>query len=249
MLRFRFLSLVGLVMLAVPTVHAQSPASGAQPPVPAAWSHIYHVHFVQAAPGKYAELEKLMTAPAPGAASPSHGLLLRHREGSPWDFVAIEHIGAKATVESGQPGPARELRAWHEDTFVAGPPWDVFAKAMGIDGAQGAGAADAVYVVSMYRGAAGHRAQLDETLQKVQASAAKPDHGVILQHVEGGAWDSLAISRYDSWRDFAADMGDATAEQRERRAGLTQSGGLTLREHAASHNDTIAVRVAVPMAR
>ncbi len=243
MLRFRFLSLVGLVMLAVPTVYAQAPASGAEPPVPAAWSHIYHVHFVQAAPGKYAELEKLMTSPQPGAASPGHSLLLRHREGSPWDFVAIEHIGAKATVESGRPGPARELRAWHEDTFVAGPPWDVFAKAMGIDGQQGAGAMDALYVVSTYRGAAGHRAQLDETLQKVQASASKPDRGVILQHVEGGAWDSMLINRHDSWRDFAADQSDAAAEQRERRAGLSRPAPLALREHSASHNDTLAVRV------
>ena len=134
--RCRSLSIAGLVLLAVPAVHAQAPASGAQRPVPAAFSQIYHVSFVQAAPGKLGELEKIMTAPAPGATSPGHVLLLRHREGSPWDFVSIEHIGATATVETGWPGPARELRAWHEDTFVAGPPWDVFAKAMGIDGKQ-----------------------------------------------------------------------------------------------------------------
>jgi hypothetical protein len=244
MLRFR-LSVAGLIMLAVPAV-AQTPSAAAQPPIPAAWSQIYHVHFTQAAPGKYAELEKFMEAPDPSAAMPGHVLLLRHREGSPWDFVAIDHIGPKATVESGRPGPARELRAWHEDTFVQGPPWDVFAKAMGIDGQ---GATDAVYVVSVYRGAAGHRAQLDEALQKVQASAAKPGRGVILQHAEGGAWDSMVISRYDSWADFAADMADTTAGQREQRAGLARSAGLELREHAASHNDTIAVRVAVPPAR
>jgi len=244
MLRFR-LSVAGLIMLAVPAV-AQTPSAAAQPPIPAAWSQIYHVHFTQAAPGKYAELEKFMAAPDPSAAMPAHVLLLRHREGSPWDFVAIDHIGPKATVESGRPGPARELRAWHEDTFVQGPPWDVFAKAMGIDGQ---GATDAVYVVSVYRGAAGHRAQLDEALQKVQASAAKPGRGVILQHAEGGAWDSMVISRYDSWADFAADMADTTAGQREQRAGLARSAGLELREHAASHNDTIAVRVAVPPAR
>ena len=246
--RFRRLAVAGLVLLAVPAVHAQSTSSTAQPPVPAAWSQIYHVHFVQAAPGKLPELIKLMTAPPAGDAAPSHVLLLRHREGSPWDLVAIEHIGAKATVESGRPGPARELRAWHEDTFVAGPPWDVFAKAMGLDGQPGT--ADAVYVVSTYRGAPGHRAMLDETLQKVAAAAAKPDRGVILQHVEGGAWDSLTINRYDSWRDFAADQSDdPTAEQRERRAGLMQAAGLALREHSGSHNDTIAVRVAVPPAK
>ena len=238
--RCRSLSIAGLVLLAAPAVHAQAPASGAERPVPVAFSQIYHVTFVQAAPGKLGELQKIMTAPAPGATSPVHVLLLRHREGSPWDFVTIEHIGATATVETGWPGPARELRAWHEDTFVAGPPWDVFAKAMGIDGKQGEG----VYVVSMYRGAAGHRAQLDDTLQKVLASAAKPDRGVVLQHVEGGNWDSLVINRYDSWQEFAGDMGDSTSEQREQRAGLAQGAGLALREHAGFHNDTIAVRVA-----
>jgi hypothetical protein len=243
--RYR-LSVVGLAMLAAPTVYAQAPSSGAQPPIPSEWSQIYHVHFAQAAPGKYAELEKSMTTPDPSAAMPGHVLLLRHREGSPWDFVAIDHIGPKATVEAGRPGPARELRAWHDDTFVQGPPWDVFAKAMGIDGP---GAADAVYVVSVYRGAPGHRAQLDETLRKVRAAAAKPGREVVLQHAEGGAWDSLVISRYDSWGDFAADMADNTAEQRERRAGLMRSAGLELREHSASHDDTIAVRVAVPPAK
>jgi hypothetical protein len=237
--RCRSFSIAGLVLLAVPAVQAQTPATGAKRPVPVGFSQIYHVNFVQAAPGKLGELQKIMTAPAPGATSSEHVLFLRHREGSPWDFVTIEHIGDKATVETGWPGPARELRAWHEDTFVAGPPWDVFAKAMGIDGKQGEG----VYVVSMYRGAAGHRAQLDDTLQKVLASAAKPDRGVLLQHVEGGNWDSLVINRYDSWQEFAADMGDTTSEQREQRAGLTQGAGLALREHAGFHNDTIAVRV------
>ncbi len=191
--------------------------------------------FVQAAPGKSVELEKLMTSPAPGAASPTRLLFLRHREGSPWDFVTIEHIGATATVETGWPGPARELRAWHEDTFVAGPPWDVFAKAMGIDGKPG----DGVYVVSMYRGAAGHRAQLDDTLQKVLASAAKPDRGVLLQHVEGGNWDSLVINRYDSWQEFAGDMSDSTGEAARAacrpdprgRPGLARARRLPQRHH------------------
>jgi hypothetical protein len=233
----RRLSLTGLsVLLALPAA-AQSPA--ARTAVPAAFSEIYHVHFVQAAPGKYAELEKVMTAPAPGVPAP-HSLLLRHREGSPWDFVAIEHIGPKATVEAGAPGPARELRASHEDTYVAGPPWDVFAKAMGIDGP---GAANAVYVVSAYRGVAGHRAQLDDILQKMMAASAKPDRGIVLQHVEGGPWDSLMLQRYESWQEFASDMVDPAADQRERRAGLTRPAGMEMRDHVAFHADTITMRV------
>jgi hypothetical protein len=115
---------------------------------------------------------------------------------------------------------------------------------MGVDGKS-----EGPYVVTTYRGSPGHRAQLDDTIEKVQASAAKPDRGVVLRHVEGGNWDSLVISRYDSWTEFAADMTDAGSDQRERRAGLTQPAWQALREHSATHNDSVAVRVAIPAAR
>lgn len=239
--RFDRLAVAGLCLLAVPAVHAQAPAAGAKQAIPAAFSQIYHVSFVQAAPGKLEELEKIMMTRPPGATSPFHGVMLRHREGSPWDFVTIEHLGATATVEAGWPGPARELRAGHDDTFVAGPAWDVFAKAMGFDSKS-----EGPYVVTTYRGAPGHRAQLDDVIEKVQASAAKPDRGVVLRHVEGGNWDTMVISRYDSWTDFAADMTDAGSDQRERRAGLGQPAWQALREHAGTHNDSIAVKVAIP---
>ena len=233
----RRLSLTGMaVLMAIPAA-AQAPAP--RPAVPAAFSEIYHVHFVQAAPGKYAELEKVMTSAAPGEAA-RHSLLLRHREGSAWDFVEIEHIGAKATIESGMPGPARELRASHEDTFVAGPSWDVFAKAMGIDAP---GASNAVYVISSYRGLAGHRAQLDDILQKTVAASARPERAIVLQHVEGGAWDSLMVQRYDSWQELASDMVDPGAEQRARRAGLSRAAGMEMRDHVADHSDTLTMRV------
>ena len=238
MQRLHLLSVAGLCLLAVPAVHAQAPAAADKRAVPAAFSQIYHVSFVQAAPGKLAELEKIMMTAPPGSSSAFHGVMLRHREGSPWDLVTIEHLGATTTIEVGWPGPARELRAWHDDTFVAGPPWEVFAKAMGVGGKS-----DGPYVLTTYRGAPGHRAQLDDTLEKLQASAAKPDRGVVLRHVEGGNWDSLVISRYDTWAEFAADMTDTGSEQRERRAGLTQPGWQALREHASTHTDTIAVPV------
>src|SRR5687767_1649861 len=105
--RFDFLAVAGLCLLAVPAAYPQAPAAAVKPSIPTAFSQIYHVSFVQAAPGKLEELEKIMMTRPPGATGPFHGVILRHREGSPWDFVTIEHLGATATIEVGSPGPAR----------------------------------------------------------------------------------------------------------------------------------------------
>ncbi len=45
-------------------------------------------------------------------ARPSKGIILRHQDGDAWDYVAIEHIGTKATVEmpaTPMPASARGL--------------------------------------------------------------------------------------------------------------------------------------------
>ena len=52
--------------------------------------------------------------------------------------------------------------------------------------------------------------------------------------MEGGPFDFLQISRYDSWNDI-----DAPAQGQ---AALAQS--IDLRQHMAEHHDTICVRVA-----
>jgi hypothetical protein len=52
------------------------------------------------------------------------------------------------------------LNAWHGDTFVNGPAWPEFDKAMGLDDARRA--AESAYVVSVYRGAPGHRDELEK---------------------------------------------------------------------------------------
>jgi hypothetical protein len=251
MSRFCWSVLAFVLAPAVPALAQMAPASPQPPQAPNPLrSEIYHVHFTQAAPGKSAELEKILATPAPGDVNPGHALVFRHAQGSPWDFAVIQHIGPKATVEiTPSVSPARELRAWHDDTFAAGPSWAVFSKAMGIDGAPGQGPGNAVYVVSTYRGAPGHRTQLDETLGRVQAAAMKPEQGVVLQHVEGGNWDFLAVHRYDSWQALANEESDPAAAERGRRAGLTRSGGLELREHIGAHSDTLAVRVPLQPAR
>jgi hypothetical protein len=229
---------------------AQQPAAQPSPQtLQAAPTDVYLVHFSKAAPGKAQELQKSFMTPAPETPMPTHVLLLVHREGDDWDFGVIAHEGPSFTVKAGdvRPSPARELRAWHNDTLAVGPAWPEFARAMGIAtpqaGAQPAG--NAIYILTTYRGAPGQRDQLLQTLQRVDKAARKPGNSVILRHAEGSTWDYVVITRYDSWQDLAADQGDPQAEQRARSAGFTQSPGLELREYMASHHDTIAERIPI----
>ncbi len=239
-------------LLVVASASAQQP-SGAGSPAASGRSDIYQVYFVKAAPGKAADLLNALKNPPADTVMPTHALVLRHLEGDDWDFAVIQHVGPKATIEpSATPfAPERELRAWHNDNYVQGPSWAEFSKAMGIGQPQ-AGSAPAgndVYIVGAYVGAAGHRAQLEETLKRVIVSSPRPGDSVLLQHLEGSPWDYLHITRYNGWKDLAAQQEDPDTQARERKAGLAQDAGLELRAHMASHHDTIANRVAVQAAK
>ncbi len=94
-----------------------------------------------------------------------------------------------------------------------------------------------------------HRAELEETLKRIAASSLRPGDSVLLQHREGSPWDYLYITHYTGWKDLAAQQEDPEAGARARRAGLTQDAGLELRQHMASHHDTIAERVAIQAAK
>lgn len=228
---------------------AQQPPPTGGSPAASNRTDLYHIHFVKAASGKATELLNSIRNPPPETVMPTHALILRHLEGDDWDFAVIQHAGNKVTLDTTGPvtGPAREFRAWHNDTYAQGPAWPEFAKAMGIGQPQ-AGAAPAgkdLYIVTAYRGAAGHRTQLEETIKRVAASGLRPADSVLLQHREGSAWDYLYVTRYNGWKDLAAQQEDPEAEARGRRAGLTQDAGLELRQHMAAHHDTIAERVAI----
>jgi hypothetical protein len=248
------LSLAVLLIAAHGTVmFAQQAAPAASSPAAGNRTDLYHVHFVKAAPGKGTEMLNSLRTPPANEPMPTHALILRHLEGDDWDFAVIQHLGPKASVELASPAPAaeRELRAWHNDTYAAGPSWAEFSKAMGIGGPQ-SGAAPAgsdVYIIGAYQGAAGHRAQLEDTLKRVTASGLRPTDSVLLQHREGSPWDYIQITRYNGWKDLAAQQEDPETQARQRKAGLTQDAGLELRNHMASHHDTIANRVAVQAAK
>ena len=210
---------------------------------PAARTDLYHVHFVKAAAGKAALMEASLKEPDPQAPMPGHVLVLRHQDGEAWDFVGIEHLGTKTTLDAGRPQvpPAqRNLGDWHNDTYVTGPSWTEFAKAMGIDEAGKAKSGGSVYVVGTHRAIPGGRDALDAFLS---APPNRPSDtssgGVVLQHLEGAEWQFFILARYDSWQDFATNESNSAAN-----TAKDQNGGwYKLRELIARHTDTVTVRV------
>jgi len=218
----------------------QSSSKSATASNPTKRTDIYHVFVVKAALGKAKELTEWLKEPDPQHPDVK-GILLRHQDGDSWDFVAIEHMGTKATVEISAPSMTPQQRLlidWHSDTYVAGPHWSVFAKEMGIDG-DAAKTAGSVYVVSDYRAAPGHRDDLEKMLSEPPNGATDTSSGnVLLAHVEGSAWNFLAVARYDSWEKFAENEKNSVAQMKN-----ADSGWFTLRAHAALHHDTVTDRI------
>lgn len=213
---------------------ASAAPQSAQAPAGNPSSDVYHIHFNKAAPGQAEALGARLKTPDPKAPMPDHLLVLRHQEGDDWDYCVIEHLGAKATVDSGGspvPPAARDQSAWHTDTFAAGPSWAEFARAMGIGAAEADGSA--IYVVSVQRALPGHRDQLEKLLRN-PAPSKVPSGNVVLQHLEGGPWNFLTLTRYNSWADFAKEQATPAG---------TAGQWDDVRMHSASHHDTIADRV------
>jgi hypothetical protein len=63
---------------------------------------------------------------------------------------------------------------------------------------------------------------------------------VVLQHLEGGPWNYVTVTRYNSWQDFATDE-VATTSQMAKTPG--QGGWYQLRDVAPFHRDTLTDRV------
>jgi hypothetical protein len=220
----------------------QSPAASPASASPAR-TEVYHVHFNHAAPGKASALADFLKTPGPDTATAGHLLVLRHEDGAPWDYVAVQHMGTKAAVEAaGNPRGAsmKGLSDWHDDTFVNGPSWADFAKAMGLDSDGKSKSSESVYVVSVYRPVPGHEEALEKFLSEPPSASNDLAVGtVLMQHLEGGAWRFLAIVRYKSWQDYATSQVNSVAQ-----SAKGQGGWFQLREHVSFHNDTLASRVA-----
>jgi hypothetical protein len=214
---------LAIVASTVMTTFAQTRPAG-----PTA-TDIYHVMFVKAQPGQAAALAKELQQQDPKDPMASHFVLLRHQEGDDWDYCLIQHVGPTATVAITPPTPPANppTTAWHNDTFVAGPAWAEFSKLMN-------GPSTSVYVVGVHRAVPGHRDQLREVLNRPDPAAKVPVSRVTLAHLEGGTWQFVSVDRYNSWQDFGTDR-TGTAAGGE--------GWLEVRQHSASHSDTIADRV------
>jgi hypothetical protein len=229
-----------------PATTASSPASASTTTTattsasPAARTDVYHVHFTHAAPGKATVLADFLKQPDPTSPMPGHTVMFRHQDGDSWDYVTIEHLGTKATVDAARPTPppsaaaGRDASDWHTDTYVSGPSWADFSKAVGIN--EGAGKS-AVYIVSVYRAVPGHREQLDTELN-TQAPGDPAAGMVVMQHLEGAAWTFVAVVRYATWADFVKSEEVSAADQAKGSGGWAK-----LREHSSYHTDTLADRI------
>ena len=213
-------------------------AAAPQGQVPAATgTDVYHVHFTKAAPGQAAALGTALMVPNKMSPMPDHFVVLRHQEGDDWDYVVIEHLGAKPVVSAAPipPDPAWDLSAWHMDTFTNGPSWSDFAAQMGIGGSN---AANMVYIVGVQRAVAGHRDQLEKSLRAPGAAGSTIQTGnIVLQHLEGSDWTFLTVTRYNSWQDLGTERAAAAADT------SAAGGWADVRQHSAFHRDTIADRI------
>ena len=225
---------------------AASPASGAKPAAeasPAARTDVYRIQFAKAAAGKAAQMAENFKKPDPTAPMPGHTLVLRHHQGEAWDYVEIEHLGTKATIEAARPPvppEERNLGDWHNDTYVNGPSWADFTKAMGISDDLKSKTAGSVYVVSTYRAVSGQRDALEKFLSEPPNRPSDTSVGdALMQHLDGSEWNFLTIARYNSWQEFATNETNSVAD-----AAKNQGGWFKLREYIASHADTVTVRIA-----
>ena len=243
-IRFLTLGVVALSPLAL--VWAQSSPSEkptAATSSPAARTDVYHVYFGKAAPGKAAQLAELLKTPNPKDPMPGHFILLRHQEGDAWDYCLITHIGAKATVEAAPfqvPAAMRDVSDWHNDTFVNGPSWEEFTKAMAISDDAKSKSGGSVYVVSVFRPTPGHVEDLEKILSAPPNRPSDTSAGTaLMRHLEGGPWTFLTVVRYNSWQDFATnDMNNVTESNKN------EGGWFAFRAYSAFHTDTLTNRIA-----
>jgi hypothetical protein len=238
-----------LSLLPLAFVHGQGspqPAAAEKSAAPAGTgkrTDVYHVHFAKAALGKAVQLGDWLKTPDQSNPMPDHFIVLRHQDGDAWDYVVITHLGSDATVKAAGtavPPDKRDLGEWHTDTFVNGPSWEEFTRAMGIDKDSATKTAGSVYSVSYYRPAPGHREQLEKMLGELPSGTGDTSAGnVLMQHLEGASWTFLAIARYNSWEDFATGEKNSVPQTTKK-----DSPWVRLRDHADFHTDTLTDRIA-----
>ena len=223
-----------------PAAASKPAASDEKSAAPAARTDVYHVHFAKSALGKAAQHADSLKKQDPKAPMPGHYVMFRHQDGDAWDYVVIEHLGTKATVDAARPTPPpaqRDLSDWHTDTYCSGPAWADFARAIGLDDASKSGGS--AYIVSVYRPAPGQRDALDKMLNEPPNRPSDTSSGnVVMQHLEGAAWTFLSIARYNSWEDFGKNEMNSIAQTNK-----NEGGWFKLRDYVSFHTDTVCDRI------
>ncbi|MDQ6862039.1 MAG: hypothetical protein M3032_12910 [Verrucomicrobiota bacterium] len=239
-------TLVAITVCSIQSLYGQaSPAASpaATAGGPAKRGDVYSITFIHGAAGKATALGEWAKKSLSSAPAGEHQMLLRHEAGSPWDYVAVAHIGAKATVEpTGNPaGQAlKPLMDWHDDTFVNGPSWAEFAKAMDLDESTGKPKTnESVYVISVYRPMTGQEDAVESFLNEAPTAGDLTAGHVFFQHLEGGAWRFCDITRYKNYADYGKSEAVAVAE-----TAKGSSNWFKLRDLCSFHNDTVAAAIA-----
>ena len=181
--------------LVVGVVFSQVVCTMASAQTPVSQTDVYHVHFTKAVPGQATALGdflKAATPPRPCRVTSSSCGINRVTIG----ITASSSTSARRRPSKRrrpQANPGRDLRAWHNDTFVSGPSWSEFTKALGIGDAS-ASTGGSVYSVAVWRAAPGHREALEKTLRAANPNAKAPVSSLVFTHLEGGPWQYLAVS-------------------------------------------------------
>jgi hypothetical protein len=89
-------------------------------------------------------------------------------------------------IKSGRPRTDEILTGTWAQFHISDAAWPEFARAMGLDDA--AKSAGSVCVVSVYRAAPGHRAELENSLSQAPGSGDTVMGSVVMTHLEGGPW-------------------------------------------------------------
>ena len=99
--------------------------------------------------------------------------------------------------------------------------------------------AGAVYIVSYYRVAPGQRDAAEKNLSEPPNPAQDKSAGIaIMQHLEGAAWNYVAIVRYNSWQDLATSEVNSVPDTSKKDSPWSQ-----LRVFTVNHTDTLCDRI------
>lgn len=262
------LLVVGLAMLLPATLAAEgdwataSNEAGAPRQATATASDTtYRVLLLRAAPGRLDDLIGLFRDrfPVLDAAQIERPVIMRHSQGDQWDLMLLfpterlaEYFGeargrrlAAAAQDAGFSeadfqDSLRDLVAFREELFAAGPPHEDLAER-----ARGAG----LYHIEMFVAVAGRYDDLVEQrhMENAYYHATDREGNLVFTRLAGAQWDVFTVGFYDDMSHFASEP-DLPREQLEQAAidaGFESRGtiGTYLRELMHHHNDTLAVPI------